>query len=392
MFGCRNSKPALWFTTLGSLEVLRVTEATNCSPLDRAQASGHREDPDLFRVAVEAAGEAILITTPDLEQPGPRIVYVNPAFTSMTGYTREEAVGRSPRFLQGPETDRVMLDRIHEDLAQGGPFQGETVNYRKDGSTYLISWLITAMHDEAGQITNWIAIQRDITELRQKEERLREADEHRTLLLSELQNRVRNALAVVRSIVRRTDETTQTAEDYAAHLDGRLDALTRVLGVITRDPEAGIDLENLVAEELLAYVAHEGEQVSLSGPEILLQPQAAETFGLALHELATNAIKYGALASPSGRVAVRWWAESDGVQNAPRLVFDWSETGGEPVLDPKTRGFGLNLLEETLPHALGAETTISFMRQGLTCRIALPLTKRLVRAPEGDRPTGAPEG
>ncbi len=364
-----------------------MTQATNSNPLDRALSPGFRDDPTLFKIAVEAAGEAILITTPELEQPGPVIVYVNPAFTRMTGYTREEVVGRSPRFLQGPETDRAVLDRLRADLAAGEPFHGEAVNYRKDGSTYLISWLITAMHDEAGRITNWIAVQRDITELRQKEVRLREADVHHTLLLSELQQRVRDALAVVRSIARRTDDTSQTAEDFAAHLDGRLGAFSRVLGVITRDPAAGISLESLVAEELLAYVAREGEQASISGPEILLQPKAAETFGLALHELATNAIKYGALTSPRGRVTVRWWVESDGAEDEPRLEFDWSETGGEPVLPPQTSGFGMNLLENTLPHALGAETVIAFTPQGLTCRITIPLTTRLVQAPEGYRPT-----
>ncbi|WP_162559842.1 PAS domain S-box protein [Methylobacterium radiodurans] len=363
-----------------------MTDATNSSPLDRTRTPGHHVDPALFGVAVEAAGEAILITTPDLQDPGPVIVYVNPGFTRMTGYTREEAVGRSPRFLQGPETDRAVLDRLRAELAAGRPFHGETVNYRKDGSTYLIDWLITPMRDRAGEITHWIAIQRDITQLRQNEAQLRNAAEQRGLMLGELQHRVRSTLAAVRGLARRTGDTSLTAEDYAAHLDGRLNALTRVLGVIGQDPGAGISLESLVAEELLTNIAHEGEQAFISGPEVLLQPRAAETFGLALHELATNAVKYGALTSAQGRVTVRWWIEGEERQGADRLIFDWVETGAQhPVLAPQPGGFGMSLLQDTLPYELEAETTIAFTPQGLACRIALPVTPRVLRSVEDAR-------
>lgn len=362
-----------------------MTDATSSSPQDRIRTPGQRDDPALFRVAVEAAGEAILITTPDLQEPGPVIVYANPAFTRMTGYTREEALGRSPRFLQGPKTDRAVLDRLRAELAAGRPFHGEAVNYRKDGSTYLIDWLITPMRDRAGEITHWVAIQRDITHLRQQEEQLRDAAEQRSLILGELQHRVRSSLAAVRALARRTGDTSLTAEDYAAHLDGRLNALTRVLGVIARDPGAGISLESLVAEELLTNIAHEGEQAFISGPEVLLQPRAAETFGLALHELATNAVKYGALTSAKGRVTVRWWTEGEERQGAARLVFDWVETGAQqPVLAPQPGGFGMSLLQDTLPYEFEAETTIAFTPQGLTCRIALPLTPRVIRSVEDD--------
>src|SRR3712207_5418388 len=124
------------------------------------------------------------------------------------------------------------------------------------------------------------------------------------MLLAELQHRVRNTLAVVRSIARRTGETSTTVEDYAMHLDGRLNAFARTQALVTRDPEAGVDLEYLVADELLAYHAKEADQVRISGPPIRLQPKAAETLGLAVHELATNAVKHGALRARQGRVEV----------------------------------------------------------------------------------------
>src|SRR3712207_1903194 len=141
------------------------------------------------------------------------------------------------------------------------------------------------------------------------------------MLLAELQHRVRNTLAVVRSIARRTAETSASVEDYAMHLDGRLNAFARTQAILTRNPAAGVDLAYIIAEELLSYDAHEGRQVSISGPSVRLQPAAAETFALAVHELATNAVKYGALSSPEGRIGVHWrYADA---ASPPQLTFQW---------------------------------------------------------------------
>ena len=336
-------------------------------------------DERLSWAALKAVGEAVLITTADLDPPGPVIIYANPAFSQMTGYACAEIVGRSPHILQGPETDRVVLDNLRAKLMRGESFQGEAVNYRKDGSTYRVAWLITPLHDAAGQLHHWIAIQRDVTAQRQIEERLREAVEHQATLLSELQHRVRNTLSVVRTIAQRTGETSQSVADYAMHLDGRLNAFSRVESAIAGDPGAGIDLESLVADELLASIAHEGEQAHISGPAVLLQPRAATTFGLALHELATNAIKFGALSRPGGQVSVTWWIEEAVDGGVSRLLFEWTETGGQrPVLAPRPRGFGMNMLERTLPFELDAETTLAFAARGVTCRIILPLNERVL--------------
>jgi two-component system CheB/CheR fusion protein len=208
-------------------------------------------------------------------------------------------------------------------------------------------------------------------ELMRSEERLRQRQ-----LLSELQHRVRNTLGVVRSIARRTAETSETVDEYAMHLDGRLNALARVQAAVTRDPAAGVSLEALVAEELLGYGAHEGEQVSIAGPPVRLQPKAAESLGMAVHELATNAVKYGALARPDGRIDVNWSFQPDGSDR--RLVFEWDEHGAPPSDGPKRRGFGTELLERTLNYELSAETALDFGADGLRCRILLPVSARLL--------------
>lgn len=116
----------------------------------------------------EKMRESVIVTDTDFDEPGPRIVYANPAFSRMTGYPIEEIIGRSPRQLQGPESDRKVLDRLRHQLEVGEPFEGETVNYRKDGSPFIMQWYIEPLLDEEQRITHYVAIQRDVTVEREK--------------------------------------------------------------------------------------------------------------------------------------------------------------------------------------------------------------------------------
>ena len=136
--------------------------------------------PELFRHAVESAYDAILITTPGLDEPEPTIEYVNPAFERMTGWSKEEAIGQSPRILQGPRTERALLDRLRKDLAEKQAFHGEGINYRKDGTAYPVEWNISAVRDPDGTIRHWLAIQRDTTDRQRTTEELEHRVEERT--------------------------------------------------------------------------------------------------------------------------------------------------------------------------------------------------------------------
>lgn len=149
----------------------------------------HVEQPDrLIEAAIRHVSEAVVITTTDLDLPGPRIVYVNEGFCRMTGYTVEEVVGKTPRIFQGPRTDRAELDRLRYHLSRGEPFDGgEVINYRKDGSEYVLDWHIVPLRDEAGEITHWMAGQRDVTERKTLEENLRHQALHDPL--TDLPNR-----------------------------------------------------------------------------------------------------------------------------------------------------------------------------------------------------------
>lgn len=127
----------------------------------------------LFQKAIEAAYDAVLITDAELELPGPSIVYANPAFSKMTGYSLDELIGKTPRILQGPETDFAVIQRLRSDLENGRQFEGMSKNYRKDGSTFVMEWTISPVLDDDNQVTHYVAVQRDVSKRERSLEMLR---------------------------------------------------------------------------------------------------------------------------------------------------------------------------------------------------------------------------
>ncbi len=161
-----------------SAESLRLAVANSIEKAAlRRMLDAQRRELEHLHAAVHQAGESTMITDADLETPGPRITFVNPAFTTMTGYTAEEVLGKTPRLLQGPKTDRAVLDRLARDLTEGRVFHGETVNYRKDGSEFVLEWRIAPLRDAEGRVTHFVATQHDITERKQAEVALREREQ-----------------------------------------------------------------------------------------------------------------------------------------------------------------------------------------------------------------------
>jgi two-component system CheB/CheR fusion protein len=297
-----------------------------------------------------------------------RVMNFTPAITQVL-HLVETDVGRPIAHIKA----RIPIENLYDDVrkVQRTLASAERELTAPDsGTRYIIRILPYRSIDNfiAGVVITFI----DVTAITRAEERQR-------LLLAELQHRVRNTLGVVRSIARRSAETSTSVEDYASHLDGRLNAFARTQAMVTRDPEGGVDLEYLVVEELLGYNAHEGEQLRVSGPAVRFQPKAAETFALAIHELATNAIKYGALSQPSGGVDVSW--RVDDAADPTQLIFDWREKGGPSVKSPRRKGFGSELLERTLAFELKGRTTLTYNGSGLHCTIAIPLNRRVVHTP-----------
>lgn len=185
-------------------------------------------DAAFLRAAVEATGEAIIVTSADLDEPGPIIQYANPAFTRMTGYAPNEVIGQSPRLLQGPLTDLGVLAEMKKALRAGRSFQGEAINYRKDGSTYAVEWLITAVVDGDGRIVSCVSAQRDVTERRA-------AIEHQRFLVRELQHRVKNTLTTVQAIMSSTARSSVTILEFQHAFGGRLASLAKTHTLLTED-------------------------------------------------------------------------------------------------------------------------------------------------------------
>lgn len=213
----------------------------------------------------------------------------------------------------------------------------------------------------------------DVTARRRAADALRESETRARLLLAELQHRVRNILSVVRSVFTRTIEAGGPIEDIADHFRGRLDALARTQVVVTQNSSGTANLENMVREELLSVGTADGPRVTLEGPEIELSGEVAEALGLAVHELTTNSLKYGALRAPSGALAIRWSVNVD-YSGVARLLFTWEEQGVPAMpIDPCREGFGTELIARALPYRLGAETSFELRPGGVRCAINVPL-------------------
>lgn len=226
--------------------------------------------------------------------------------------------------------------------------------------------------DSGGQVTGVVTVISDIDATKRAQEALRASEQHAQLLLAELQHRVRNTLAVVRSIARRTAENNTSAEDMLAHFQGRLDAFSRVQAAVTRHPDGLVDLKSLIEDELVAHAAREGEQIHIEGAGLLLEAKAAERMSLAVHELTTNAVKHGALADGKGRIRIVWTAV-DGA-GGRELDLSWIESGldlnGHKI---KREGFGMELLRRSLPYDLNGTTRVELKRDGLQFRLKMPL-------------------
>jgi PAS domain S-box-containing protein len=256
------------------------------------------------------------------------------------------------------------LDAIHPDDRKSSMDAWEKAEERGE---YYIEHQTRALPstDEGGRVDEWLGTSTDVEELRRLQR-------HQQTLLAELQHRVRNTLGVIRSIARRTAATSEDVEDMAIHLEGRIGAFSRVQAVVTRTPDAGVDLAALIEDELLAHAAREGEMLKIEGPDISLKPRPAETISLAVHELATNAVKYGALGAEGGRIMVTW--ERSRFDGSERLNLVWEENGVRaPPREPHRQGFGFELLKRTLPYELSGETKVEFRPEGLRFSMSVPL-------------------
>jgi len=195
-------------------------------------------------------------------------------------------------------------------------------------------------------------------------------EEHQQLLINELNHRVKNTLATVQSIVSQTLRNAATTGDAKEALESRLLALSRAHDILTRESWEGAQLSDVVAQAVAPYSSHGESRLHLAGPDVRLSPRKALALAMALQELATNAVKYGALSNSAGEIRIMW--SIDRQPTPPRLQLCWEEKGGPPVVAPQRRGFGSRLIERSLAQDLDGEVRIEFAPTGIMCRVDAP--------------------
>lgn len=231
------------------------------------------------------------------------------------------------------------------------------------GADGVVRWVRSLGHPRRrrdGAIV-WDGVILDVTETKKAEQR-------QDLLVQELSHRVKNTLAVVSSIARRTMMQTGSMDEFAAAFDGRLQALARAHTLLTRTRWEGSNLREVVEEALAPFRRGQGVTFQIEGPDRAVEPRVAITLTLILHELATNAAKYGALTVPEGKVSIRWRIEDDS-----RLELVWKETGGPSPRATISPGFGTTLITRSISHELGGEADLTFPPDGAECRMSVPL-------------------
>jgi PAS domain S-box-containing protein len=265
-------------------------------------------------------------------------------------------------FWSGPDHEKAR-EAVQMALAGGNArFQGHTPTLK--GKLRWWDVAVTPISGHDGSVDKLLSVSRDITETRQLEE-------HQRLLINELNHRVKNTLATVQSIASQTLRNAVTLDEAQASFEARLFALSRAHDVLTRENWEGASLRAIVTEAVAPYGNAREDRLHLRGPEVRLSPRMALALAMALQELSTNAVKYGALSNETGEIRVAWGL--DATQIPPCLHLRWEESGGPPVQAPKRRGFGTRLIERSLAMDLEGDVRIEFAPGGVVCTVNAPL-------------------
>lgn len=466
---------------------------------------------DPFAAAVRATRMPMLITDPN--QDDNPIVFANDAFLRLTGYTRDEVIGRNCRFLQGPETDPKDVQRLRDAISRRAQIEMEIINHRKDGSRFHNRVLISPVFDEDGHLTYFFASQFDVTlerdrmvrlqhehdklardvelrsrDLRLSEERLRftmhaarlgawtldlgamrltcsdickrnfgrepgepftyeqliesivpadrermqasvkEAIDHhadyeqeyriitptgesrwimargrvhygaddkplsmsgvtldvtesrrneeqRLLLTAELKHRVKNSMATIQSIATQTLRNASSLKEATKVLTARMQSLASAHDLLTREEWQSATIAESVAIAIESFDTPGSRRFRVGGPKVSLGPRAAMALVLALHELCTNAVKYGALSVPNGHVNIDWQVTKHGADEM--IEFCWQEVGGPPVKGkPARNGFGSRLIEKVLAAELNGKGELRYLPAGVVFAIVAPMPEQ----------------
>ena len=295
--------------------------------------------------------------------------FVSPAIGTIYGVEPDALLGEVVRWaaMIVPDDRDVALGHLEEARTGSVAMHEFRIQRPSDGAFRWIRNTDFPLRDD-GHIRRIGGIAEDVTDAKL-------AAEHSAVLLAELQHRVRNIMALLRSITNRTGERADSVPEYRDLMMGRLLAFARVQALLTRTANVSVGIASIVHDEVSVQAQHEGQYV-LDGPDVALSPKAAEVLTLAIHELATNAVKYGALSVPDGKVTVCWSTFEK--RGGPWLAFDWTEDGAPartaPIPNaPRHRGFGSELIEGRIPYELRGRGQVTIETGGARCHLEFPL-------------------
>ncbi len=328
-----------------------------------AEVESFRRDLGPFVVAAETTRMPMVFT--DAVAPGHPIIFANDSFLELTGYDREELLGNGfHRLLAGGSAPAVreQLERAFQTDSSSNP-QDRYV--RKNGSEFFAAQWVNPVRDENGAVVQHFVSLVDLTEHKQDQLRSR-------MLIDELNHRVRNTLAIVQSIVGHALRAAADPEQIRESIESRLFALSRSHDILTREDWRGVGLRDLVHEALEPFGAVDihARRFTIGGENIRLSPQATLVLCIVLHELATNALKHGALSNHLGSILIEWQIER-GAQGNSRLLLRWKEQDGPKVAPPVRKGFGSQIIERRIAYELDGTACLHYPADGLQCTIEI---------------------
>ena len=331
-----------------------------------------------FSALVASSGDAIM----SVDHNG-IIRTWNAGAEALFGYATEEIVGQ-PKTLLVPQDEREKFREQHAQVFAGQTIRTESVRVRRDGSRVDVSLNLAPIRGPGGDITAISSIIHDISARK-------DAERHLQFLMRELSHRSKNQLAIIQAIAAQTAQSADSVEAFMKKFRVRMQGLAASHDLLVSQNWAGVPLAELVRRQINAFVDVSRDNVKISGPDLHLTTSATEAIGLALHELATNSAKYGALSVPQGKLAVAWsLAPPAGVPD--HVLLEWIETGGPAVHPPEHKGFGSLVIERMVAEAVDGTVRLDFAPAGLYWRLEFPCANHLVALDRIDkwRPSAEP--
>jgi PAS domain S-box-containing protein len=280
----------------------------------------------------------------------------------LLGRSIDDILGRTDHEVLPPDIGPRVVALKQDAIASGESRRTEIAIESGHGARWL-DLHVEPLRNDAGDIVGLAGASVDMTERKESEAHLR-------LLLRELTHRSKNLLAVIQGMARQTARHAGSVDSFLNRFGARVQALAASHDLLVRESWHGASIDELIRSQLAMYLDREDERVAIDGPEVALKPEAAQNLGLALHELAVNAAKFGALSVPSGRLSITWdRREHDGKQT---LALEWHEQFGPRVKPRRKRGFGSMMIERNLARALDAEVELTFDPDGLRCHVVIP--------------------